>query len=139
MPKDDSPSSWNPSLYSILVVDDDPEMRNLLAEELEDEGYQVTEAKNGLDVVSEIPFRSFDALVTDLKLPLRDGMVILKTVRQIQPDIPVVLITAFGDSKTKKKAERAGAVYLQKPFSMASFKDLIRSLLHKRKPVEQPR
>ena len=118
MQKSNAASSWNPGRYSILIVDDDPEMRSLLAEELEEEGYQVSEAKNGLDVVSEIPFRSFDALVTDWKLPLRDGLVILKTVREMQPDIPVILITAFGDSKMKKKVERAGAVYLQKPFSM---------------------
>lgn len=136
MQKNNAASSWNPGRYSILIVDDDPEMRSLLAEELEEEGYQVSEAKNGLDVVSEIPFRSFDALVTDWKLPLRDGLVILKTVREIQPEIPVILITAFGDSKMKKKVERAGAVYLQKPFSMESFKDLVRSLLRKKDPVE---
>ena len=132
-----STDSLKPGRFNILIVDDDPEMRSLLAEELEEEGYQVTEAKNGLDVLSEIPFKSFDAVVTDWKLPLRDGLQILKTVREIHPDIPVVLITAYGDSRIRKKVEKSGAVYLQKPFSMESFKDLIRSLLRKKKATRK--
>jgi len=128
-------AAWNPGLYTILVVDDDPEMRSLLAEELEEEGYQVREAKNGLDILSEIPFIAFDALVTDWKLPLRNGLLVLTTVKEMHPSVPTILITAYGDSKIRRKVEKAGAVYLQKPFSMESFKDLLRSLLRKKTPA----
>jgi DNA-binding response OmpR family regulator len=117
------------SAQRVLVADDDPEMRSLLAEELRDEGYEVTLAKNGLDVLSEIPFRSFDAVITDWKLPVRDGLLILRTVKEVRPDLPVVLITAYGDAKIRKKVEKTGAIYLQKPFSMEAFKGLIRSLV----------
>ena len=121
--------SVQPHKFSLLVVDDDPEMRSLLAEELEDEGYRVTVAKNGLDVLSELPFQSYDLIITDWKLPVRDGLQILKSVRELNPKMPFVLITAFGDAKLKRRVERTGAVYLQKPFSMEGFKAMVRSLL----------
>ena len=131
-------SDWTPHQLKILVVDDDPEMRSLLAEELEEEGFQVIEAKNGLDVMSELPFKTFDAVVTDWKLPLRDGLEILSSVKELQPQVPVILITAYGDSKVKKKVQKAGAYYMQKPFSMESFKRLIQSVFHKRKREAAP-
>jgi len=129
----------NPASFHLLIVDDDPEMRNLLSEELEDEGYRVTVAKNGLDVLSEIPFTSYDMIITDWKLPLRDGIEILQSVREIHPGLPVILITAFGDAKVRKKVERAGGVYLQKPFSMEAFKHMVQSLLPQRKTSRLPR
>jgi len=118
-----------PGPYNILIVDDDPEMRSLLHEELQEEGYRVTLAKNGLDVLSELPFTSYDLIITDWKLPLRDGIQILKSVRELQPGVPVVLITAFGDAKVRKQVEKAGGVYLQKPFSMEAFRSMVHSLL----------
>jgi DNA-binding response OmpR family regulator len=119
----------NPGRCNLLIVDDDPEMRSLLSEELEEEGYKITVAKNGLDVLSDIPFTAYDMIITDWKLPLRDGIQILKSVREIHPNIPVILITAFGDAKIRKKVEKAGGVYLQKPFSMEAFKEMVQSLL----------
>jgi len=118
---------------NLLIVDDDPEMRSLLSEELEEEGYRVTVAKNGLDVLSDIPFTSYDMIITDWKLPLRDGVQILKSVREIHPDMPVILITAFGDAKVRKKVEKSGGVYLQKPFSMEAFKHMVQSMLSRGK------
>jgi len=118
-----------PPSYKLLIVDDDPEMRSLLSEELEEEGYRVTVAKNGLDVLSDIPFTSYDLIITDWKLPLRNGIQILKSVQEIHPGIPVILITAFGDAKIRRKVEKAGGIYLQKPFSMEAFKHMVQSLL----------
>jgi len=131
--------SPNPGSCNLLIVDDDPEMRNLLSEELQDEGYRVTVAKNGLDVLSEIPFTSYDMIITDWKLPLRDGIQILKSVQEIHPGLPVILITAFGDAKVQKMVEKAGGVYLQKPFSMEAFKNMVQSLLARRKTSPLPR
>ena len=128
--------TFQPDKYKLVIVDDDPEMRSLLADELEEEGYQVTLAKNGLDILSEIPFQSFDLMITDWKLPLRNGLQILSSVQEVHPEMPVVLITAFGDAKIRKKVEKAGAIYLQKPFSMEAFKKMVRSLLSKKKELK---
>ncbi len=100
-----------------------------LAEELDEEGYDVTLFKNGLDALSEIPFNPFDLIVTDWKLPLRDGMRILQTVKEIHPDVPVVLMTAYPDSRIRRKVEKHGSVFVEKPFSMDAFKKLLFSLL----------
>ena len=113
----------------ILIVDDQADMRAFLTEELEEEGYEITVGKNGLDALAEISFNSFDVVITDWKLPLRDGLQVLRTAREICRETPVILITGFGGAKIRKKVERTGAFYLQKPFSMKSLKELIRSLL----------
>lgn len=120
---------FSPSRYTILVADDDNELRSLLEEELLEEGYRVEVAKNGLDVLTEIPFHTFDLIVTDWKMPLRDGMSIVRTLQEICPGVPVILMTAFGSSRLKKEAEKAGAVYLQKPFSMQELKGAVRRLI----------
>ncbi len=119
----------SPDRYTILVADDDSEIRALLKEELVEEGYRVELAKNGLDVLSELPFYKFDLIITDWKMPLRDGMSIVRTLQQICPGVPVILITAFGSSRLKKEAEKAGAVYLQKPFSIEELKHAVKRLL----------
>jgi len=120
---------FSPARYTILVADDDNELRSLLEEELLEEGYQVEVAKNGLDVLTEIPFHTFDLIVTDWKMPLRDGMSIVRTLQEICPGVPVILMTAFGSSRLRKDAEKAGAVYLQKPFSMQELKSAVRRLI----------
>ncbi|MGW8179626.1 MAG: response regulator, partial [bacterium] len=101
----------------ILIVDDQADMRAFLSEELEEEGYEITVGKNGLDALAEISFNSFDVVITDWKLPLRDGLQVLRTAREICRQTPVILITAFGGTKIRKKVEKTGASYLQKPFS----------------------
>ena len=99
-----------------------------------EEGYAVVVAKNGLDVLCEIPFHQFDLIVTDWKMPLRDGMSIVRTLQEVCPGVPVILMTAFGSSRLKKEAQKAGAVYFQKPFSIEELKGTIRKMLASKKP-----
>ncbi len=120
---------FSPDQYTVLVADDDIEIRSLLKEELMEEGYQVVVAKNGLDVLCEIPFYQFDLIITDWKMPLRDGMSIVRTLQEVCPGVPVILMTAFGSSRLKKEAQKAGALYFQKPFSIEELKGAIKKLL----------
>jgi len=124
---------FSPDRCTILVADDDHEVRSLLKEELMEEGYQVEVAKNGLDVLCEIPFHKFDLIITDWKMPLRDGMSIVRTLQEVCPGVPVILMTAYGSSKLKKEAQKAGAVYFQKPFSIEDLKGAIKKLLGSKK------
>jgi DNA-binding NtrC family response regulator len=103
---------------AVLVVDDDVAMREMLASALEEEGVEVTLAA-GVDEASEAARTThFDAILSDICMPDKDGFQLLRELRQIQPGTPVILMTAFGGSESVAHAMHQGAFdYLMKPFS----------------------
>jgi DNA-binding NtrC family response regulator len=103
----------------ILVVDDDGEMRALLAEVLREAGYDVKEAVNGAEALIRLRAEPFTAIVLDKNMPGLSGLDLLPGMRVICPGTPIVLITAFGDVGTYVDAiERGACAYLFKPFRM---------------------
>jgi DNA-binding NtrC family response regulator len=102
---------------SLLVVDDDSAMREMLASLFQDEGWQVSEAGNvdaALELVSE---NDHDVVVSDIRMPGRSGIELVGELRRLRPDTPVVLMTAFGSIDSAVEAMRAGACdYITKPF-----------------------
>jgi two-component system, NtrC family, response regulator AtoC len=106
------------SKASILVVDDEPAMRLLLASVLKDAGYEVTAAATGEEALQLIAQRHFRLVVTDLKMPGISGMDILVRIKREDPDTPVILLTAFGSVDGAVEAMRQGAAhYLLKPLA----------------------
>lgn len=100
----------------ILVVDDDEHLRWVLQTQLEQMGYAVTAAANGMGAIGEIDKRPPSLVLTDLKMPGMTGMELLDRIRRDYPEIPVVMITAFGTIQSAVQAMRAGAYdYLTKP------------------------
>lgn len=109
----------------ILVVDDDPAMRSLLADELQDQGCCVVESHNGDHALMQVRTRLPDLIITDLKMPV-GGFGYLRDLRAAAPQCPIVLMTAFGDAQTKTKAKECGiTVYLDKPVRISTLKDVI--------------
>lgn len=103
----------------LLVVDDDAEMRALLADVLSGEGYAVAEAANGAEALIRLRAEPFAAIVLDKNMPGLSGLDILPGMRTICPDMPVILITAFGDVASYVDAMEKGAfAYVFKPFRM---------------------
>lgn len=103
----------------ILVVDDESNARNALAEILKEEGYGVETAADGFKGLSRFSDFSPDLVLTDLKMPGMDGVQLLKKVRELDGGLPVIVMTAFGAVDTAVQAMRAGAVdYLTKPINM---------------------
>ncbi len=103
---------------SILVVDDEPNARTALAEILKEEGYSVETAADGFKALSRFEDFGPDLVLTDLKMPGMDGVELLKKLRVQVPDLPVVLMTAFGAVETAVSAMREGADdYLTKPLN----------------------
>ena len=102
----------------ILVVDDNVDTRDNIKEILEDEGYDVTTASNGVDAVSLINNNPVDCLVLDMRLPGKDGWEVLKEIKpKIDAGLAVIIITAYGDISSAVKAVRMGAYdYIEKPF-----------------------
>lgn len=110
----------------ILVVDDDAEMRALLADVLSDEGYAVEGAPDGAEALIRLRTESFAAIVLDKNMPGLSGLDLLPGLRTICPETPVILITAFGDVSTYMDAMEKGAFeFIFKPFRM---EELVRAL-----------
>lgn len=105
-------------LAPILVVDDESEMRSALSHALTREGFAVESAVSGTKALSKIKKDSVSLVITDLKMPEMTGMELLGAVKKIAPEIPVIVITAYGSIHNAVEAMQAGAAdYLLKPFS----------------------
>jgi two-component system response regulator HydG len=100
----------------ILVVDDEATARNGLAKLLEQEGYQVDLAADGVEALASVSDNAPGLIISDLKMPNMDGMELLKQLREREVEIPTIVATAFGEVSTAVAAMRAGAEdYLTKP------------------------
>jgi len=83
----------------LLVVDDEKNIRMLFKEELEEEGYQVEAASNGLEALEKLKGSSFDLVVLDIKMPGMDGIQALNEIKNLNKDQPVILCSAYGEFK----------------------------------------
>ena len=118
----------------LLVVDDDQVARELLAETLGREGYRVRVAGGGEEALRLAGAEPFDMALVDLRMPDLDGLAVLKQLAMIQPDLPVVILTAFATIETAIAAVNAGAFdYLSKPFRMEEIKIVVRRTLDARR------
>jgi len=101
----------------ILIVDDEEGMRRLLARLLFKAGYETALAANGAEALALVGSDHFDLVVTDIKMPEMDGLQLLQEIRAFDPELPVVVITAYGTVENAVAALRAGARdYITKPF-----------------------
>jgi len=111
---------------TILIVDDDQEMGNLMKKVLERESYRVILAANGTEGLLRIREQRFDLIISDLRMPGLSGMDLIREIQKTAPEIPVVLITAFGDMQVYLDAMGAGAFeYINKPIRMEDLKRVI--------------
>src|SRR4051812_48325639 len=100
----------------VLVVDDEPSARSGLEKLLQQEGYNVDVAADGMGALVIAAESPPDVVITDLKMPKMDGVALLTKLREQDPDLPVLVVTAFGDVGSAVTAMRAGAAdYLTKP------------------------
>src|SRR6516225_5664418 len=103
---------------AILVVDDESEIREGLELLLRGEGYGVSSAETGESGLGKLEERPFDLMLLDVSLPDRNGLELLREVRRRDPDLPVVLITAYGSIEMARAAFKGGALdYITKPWS----------------------
>lgn len=117
----------------ILVVDDEPSMRQMLAIVLKREGYEVTLAENGKMAVAALERGPFDLLISDIKMPDMSGVEVLRAAKRIDPDILGMMITAFASTETAIEAMRLGACdYLSKPFDIDLLKMKVREKVENR-------
>src|SRR5262245_54212419 len=102
---------------SVLVVDDEPGIRGLLASVLRREGFEVRTAADGHEALDSFRNVGADAVLTDVVMPGLDGVALLEQLLQINPRVPVLLMTAYGEIDAAVAAMRLGALdYITKPF-----------------------
>jgi DNA-binding NtrC family response regulator len=102
----------------ILVVDDEPDMRIALTHALSQNGFPVETATDGLEAIKKFRQNKFSMVITDVKMPEMSGMEVLENVKKISPQVPVIMITAYGTIGNAVEAMQEGASdYIIKPFS----------------------
>jgi DNA-binding response OmpR family regulator len=102
----------------VLVVDDDPDIRELLFTALEDEGFEVVPAGNGQEALAIIKTFRPDVIVLDLMMPVMDGWQFARELRARKEDIPLVLLSAARDLRVHAKALSAADI-IEKPFDLS--------------------
>jgi len=114
----------------LLVVDDDQGMREFLEIMLAKEGFAVTVADSGDKALALCRKNAFDLIVTDIRMPKMDGIEFLRRVKDLNPDLPVVLITGFASAETALSAMKEGAYdYVEKDFQIEDLMKVIRNAL----------
>ena len=115
-------------MISILVVDDEQGMRDFLKIMLKKSGYQVHTANNGDMALSLIRERPFDLVISDIRMPGTSGLDLLGGIKEIAPDLPVIMITAFASPDDAVIAMKNGAFdYISKPFNIEEIKSVVES------------
>ncbi|WP_136795862.1 MULTISPECIES: sigma-54-dependent transcriptional regulator [Desulfosediminicola] len=105
-------------MYSILIVDDEPNYLIVLSELLKDEGYEVFTAPGGAEGFEMVKRLDLNLVITDMQMPEVDGLQLLSKVKEYNADLPVIMITAFAEVDKAVAAMQSGAYsYLAKPFS----------------------
>ena len=116
----------------IVVVEDEPAIRRGIVDTLQLHGYQVVEVADGLRAQVEAVRPEVDLLLLDLMLPRRDGLEILRYVRQVRPHLPVIILTARGSEEDRVRGLTMGADdYVVKPFSARELLARIEAVLRR--------
>ncbi len=113
--------------FRILVVDDEEDVRGTLSEMIEGLDYQVIAAENGKEALERIKTEKIDLIITDLSMPKMNGLELIVNSKQINPNIPIAVISAFGNVENTTYALTRGAFsFIAKPFKISQIKELIR-------------
>jgi DNA-binding NtrC family response regulator len=118
------------SRENILVVDDEPDMRDALTAALRRDGLCVSTASNGVEALEKVQAQLFDLIITDVRMPRMGGLALLQEIKRTAAAIPVVMMTGYGRIEDAVEAMKAGAFdYLLKPFSLEDLKAVVTKAL----------
>ncbi len=133
-----TPNQEGASPASILIIDDESEIRESLQTLLELEGYRVDAAESGEDGLAHIAGQPFDLVLLDLALPGKNGMEVLAEIRERDPQLAVIMITAYGTVENAVNAMQAGAAnFIQKPWDNEKLLADVRAVIARRRVEEE--
>ena len=127
-------------MANVIIVDDEQSYRQLLSLVFETDGHAVRTAMNGREALELLRTDPADVIVSDVRMPDMDGIEMLRAVREEQPDLGVVLMTAFASVETAREAFKLGADdFIQKPFDVEELKLIVRKTLEKKALIDENR
>jgi two-component system NtrC family response regulator len=114
----------------ILVVDDQESMREMLADLIEMMGYEPLTVEGGEAALTELENSEVDLVITDLNMPVMDGMELMKRIKTLRPTLPVIVITGYGTFHTEKQVLSNGADgYIPKPCTINRVQETVNTAL----------
>ena len=114
--------------FHVLVVDDEPDVRDLLVDYFREAGYQVSSASDGTEAVADITRNptKYGLVISDLQLPGIDGLGVLKAAKAANPSVAVIIVTGYASVDSAVRAVRLGAYdYLTKPFTLGQIEVIV--------------
>ena len=127
-------------MSNILIVDDEQSYRQLLSLVFESDGHSIRTATNGREALTLLQQDTIDVVISDVRMPDMDGIEMLSSVRETQPDLGVVLMTAFASVETAREAFKLGADdFIQKPFDVEELKLIVKKTLEKQALIDENR
>ncbi|MBU4263932.1 MAG: response regulator [Proteobacteria bacterium] len=124
----------------VLLVDDEEEFCNMLSERLETRGMKVNAVLSGEDAVKRVEDQNFDAIILDLAMPGIDGIETLRRIKEMRPDLEILMLTGHGTVKSGIEAMKLGAEdFLEKPVDMKVLMAKISEAKHKRMLILEKR
>ena len=127
-------------MSNILIVDDEQSYRQLLSLVFEGDGHTIRTASNGREALTLLQSEPADVVISDVRMPDMDGIEMLSSVRESQPDLGVVLMTAFASVETAREAFKLGADdFIQKPFDVEELKLIVKKTLEKQALIDENR
>ncbi|MFQ3675119.1 MAG: response regulator, partial [Endomicrobiia bacterium] len=119
--------------HKILVIDDEQGIRDMVSYTLLKEGYAVFTAANGAEGVEQVIKNDIDVAITDIKMPGMDGIEVLKKIKEVKPEVEVIVATGYGSTETAVESLRKGAYdYINKPFNIDELSSLVSKAIEKK-------
>lgn len=124
--------------HPVLIVDDEPIVRESIRDWLKDAGYEVATAESGEEAMKMLETQDFGVIVLDVRLPGKTGIRVLKEIKAVKPSIKAIVITAYPSVELATEAMKLGAVdYLIKPIAPDELEKLVRETLLKCESEQQ--
>lgn len=113
-------------VHRVLVVDDQEALRGMLADFLEQEGFEIEQAQDGQECIAKVQSSKFDIIFMDVRMPQMDGLEAMTKLKEMKIETPVILMSGYGEVASVQDAQDRGAkTFLQKPFKLADALSII--------------
>ena len=130
--------TMKPSKYTILVVDDEERLRNLIVTFLSKLGHSCVTAIDGVDALDKMKGNKIDAVVTDMKMPNMDGITLAAKISIHYPELPIMIMTAFEEEHAAGIAISVGARdFIKKPFSLNEFSVRLHKMINDSETIKR--